>query len=142
MRYLIDRFIAPKHTANGVVYAFAEPEGMGYFDVWRLEVVDNIVSVGEYNVPILHFDDDSEELVGRIELWSALNEYAARPDVGLSAIEAQLRWIHDQLEHPAVAEGLARFLRDAADVLPEPERLRRALEPFLASPNRTSGCAQ
>lgn len=133
MRYLIDRFIVPNHSANGVVFAYAEPEGLGYFDVWRMDVLENAVSVGEYDVPILHFDAESENLVEQIELCSAINEYVARPDLGVSSVERQLRLIHEQLGYPTVAEALARFLRDAAAVLPQPARLRAAIEPYLVS---------
>jgi len=133
MRYLIDRFIAAKHTASGVVFAEAEPEGLGYFDVWRIDVLQNSVSVGRYDVPILQFDDEREALVEQIDLPGAINEYSARPDLGVRTMERLLRLIVEQLEHPSVAEALARFLRDAAAVLPEPERLRAVVEPFIAS---------
>lgn len=145
MRYLIDQLLKPgaaastsggeqyagfsfDHTANGVVFAEAEPEGFGMFDVWRLDVVDGVVSKTTYDVPHLDWREDQEELLASFDLVSAVEAYRQDPAAGLSSLEGYLRALGNDLGQPAVQKALGRFVWDAALVLPETERLRTSLQ--------------
>lgn len=132
MRYVNDRFIAPSHSANGVAFAHAEPERLGDFDVWRMDVLDNAVAVVGYDVPILSFGDESEELVERLGLSSERRVRGATRlgrEIHREAASLDSRATWTSLSS---RKALTRFIRDAAPVLPEPARLRAAIVPFLA----------
>lgn len=130
MRYIIGQFIADKHTANGLVFAATEPE-MGLFSAWSMTVKDNVVLVVDYEVPYLDFDDETEELLEKIDILGALSDYAADPERAFRSIEGDLCVIRDQLGHPQVASALARFIYDMASVLPLADRLRSTTEAFI-----------